>query len=311
MKYKDWSNFAVHCSGIEEILSRPKFCTDLTKSQKETYDKLVSMAALEELDDKGIERLLKLTTKKERYNNPELSQTCIKYLLKRYAWEKYNKKSAALSSGYSTVNKGNQLEDEGAELLSKHHKVKYIKPNSSCQNEYILGRCDLHTENKKVIVDIKTSWSIYSFLPNQVVKLDKRYWLQMQGYLDIYNADYGKVCYVLLNTPPHLVERERAKYTEKYVFGEITKERYEEEIEKFDLSFSYDKIPLKRRIIEFEVKRCPEIFPIIYKRVEKCREWMNEFERLHLSSKKILTLAEHYVGEPKEDNIEFDSTESC
>jgi hypothetical protein len=309
MKYKDWSNFVVPVTGINSILSRPTGARDLTKQEKRAYDKFLSKPELDEDETLKLERMNK---KIDRFKDPELSQSAIKYLLKRYSWEKYHSRIAAIGMTSSYAAKGNAMESEGIKLLSNFDQVEYKKSSQLAKNDYMIGQCDVFCTNTNKIVDVKTSWSINSFLPGLYSHLDRKYWYQMQGYLELYNCEYGEVCFVLMNTPIHLVERERAKYTEKYVFGEIPRERYDEEMEKLDLAFSYNKIPTKRRIIRFEIKRCPEVIPLIYKRVEKCREWLNAFERIHLHTKKIITLPEYYAAtttESKDDNFDPDSAD--
>ena len=306
MKYKDWSDFVVHCSGIHEIMSKPPKARDLTPKNRDDYNKLILKDELTDAEKKRLDFYVK---KIEYFNDPDLSKTAIKHLMKRYAWDRYNNKIAATGTSRSPVAKGNQLEDEAIEMLSVFDKAKYKKITESRRNEYLLGCCDIFCSEQNKIIDVKTVWNINTFLPHLTDPLDKKYWYQMQGYLEVYNVPYGEVCYVLLNTPPHLIERERAKYTEKYVFGEIDRERYDEEMEKLDMAFSYDKIPAKRRIIRFVVDRYPEIMPVIYRRVERCRDWLNEFERKHVLTKKIITLPEIYAKQ-QEDNPEPDPTDT-
>ena len=126
--------------------------------------------------------------------------------------------------------------------------------------------------------------------------------------MELYDVDYGEICFCLLNTPFDLVERERVKTLTKYVLGEIEREKFEEEMENLEISYNCDKIPLKRRVIRYRIDRCREIVPRIYSRVEKCREWLNDFERTHVLNKKIITLSEEYVH-AKESNPESDTAD--
>jgi hypothetical protein len=308
MKYKDWSNFLVPCTGIASILSRPPSARDLTKQERKAYDKFM---AKETLDVDETLKVEQMNAKIARFNNPELSKAAIAYILKRYSWEKYNARIAAVGLTSSSAAKGNAMESEGIKLLSEFDGIEYKKSDELIKNDYLLGRCDVFCATSNKIVDVKTSWSINSFLPCLFSKLDRKYWYQIQGYMELHDCPSAEVCFVLMNTPIHLVERERAKYTEKYVFGEITRERYDEEMEKLDLAFSYNKIPIKRRIIRYQIERYPDIMPKIYQRVERCREWLNAFERLHLHTKKIITLPEYYATttESKEDNFDADSAD--
>jgi hypothetical protein len=305
MKYKDWSDFIVHCAGIHEIMSKPKNLKPMTEKQLAAMEKL---QAIESPTDKERASLDVLLAKQARWNDPELSAGAMKYLLRRYAWEKYHKKVAATGFAHSAVVKGNELEALAIKAVSELDGIDYAKCMVGRKNDYLQGRCDVHHPESGKIIDVKTVWSVNTFLPTLTHKLEQKYLYQMQGYMELYDVEEAHVCYVLLNTPPYLVDREAARYTERYVFGEITRERYEEEMERLDLSFNYDKIPQRRRVIRHIVKRDPGILQRIYSRVNRCREWLNDFERIHMNNKPILNLPDY--DDPKEDNIDADSADS-
>jgi len=131
--------------------------------------------------------------------------------------------------------------------------------------------------------------------------------MQMQAYLELYNLEFGEVCWVLLNTPPFLLERERTKFTEKYMTGEIDAEKFEENMERLDLNYDYSIIPNKRKIITFTVTRERGFMEKVYQKVKKCREYMAEFDKIHSDNKKIITLSEKYAANFQEDNPESDT----
>lgn len=137
-----------------------------------------------------------------------------------------------------------------------------------------------------------------------ITTLSVKYWMQMQAYLELYDLEVGEVCWVLLNTPPFLIERERTKFTEKYMTGEIEAEKFEEHMERLDLNYDYNIIPRKRKIITFVVNRERSFMEKVSKKVEKCREWMAEFDKIHSDNKKIITLSDKYASNIEEDNTE-------
>lgn len=304
MKYSDWSRFVVSASSISQIMSRPKGCTDLTNPQKETFARLQIKEDRTEKEQKTFEVL---TAKKERFNNPPLSETAKKYLLTRYSWEKYNLGTLPVNEKSSCLIKGNDLEGDAIKMLSKRDRTKYVKGEDFIYNDYIFGRCDIFSHERKKVVDIKVSWGIHSYLPNHITELSKKYWMQMQAYLELYNLEVGEVCWVLLNTPPFLLDREKTKFTEKYMTGEIDAEKFEEHMERLDLNYDYSKIPNSRKIITFVVHRDRSFMNKVYQKVELCRVWMAEFDKIHSDNKKIITLAEKYVDSSQEDNTEPDA----
>lgn len=303
MEHTDWSKLLISASNISCIMSRPRNCTDLTASQKEKFSTIQSKGELNENEKKTFDIL---TAKRQRFNDPPLSAAAKKYLITRYSWEKYNRGTLPVHEKSSCLIKGNELEADAIKMLSKRDRVKYIAGAEFISNEYVFGRCDIYSPERKKVIDIKVSWGIHSYLPNHIATLSTKYWMQMQAYLELYNLDVGEVCWVLLNTPPFLIERERTKFTEKYMTGEIDAEKYEENMERLDLNYDYSKIPRKRKIITFVVNREPNFMEQVSKKVEKCREWMAEFDKIHSDNKKIITLSDKYATSLQEDNPEPD-----
>lgn len=308
MKYKDWNNFMVSCSRIKDIMSKPKGCSDLTKQQTESYNKLKNTP---DLSDAQKKTLSVLNAKIERFNDPELSSSAIKYLLSRYSWEKYNKGTLPSEQKSSYKIKGNELEKDAIDFISKNDGVGYIRQSEFINNGYIYGRADVLSPDKTMVIDIKVSWSIHSFLPNNVIKLSEKYWWQCQGYMEIYGCSKAQVRFVLLNTPPTLVERERIKYTEKYMLGEIDSENFEESIERLDLCYDYTKIPDKRKVIVFEMNKEPDVIEFIKKKVIRCREWMKWYDKVHTKNEKILISHKDYAIFSKENNTEYNTADPC
>lgn len=285
-------------------MARPKGCTDLTTSQKERFLLLQAKEELTDSEKKTIETLL---AKKERFNNPALSSVAKKYLITRYSWEKYNRGTLPASEQRSCLVKGNELEMDAIKVLSKRDRVKYTQGLEFISNDYIFGKCDIYSPERNKVIDIKVSWGIHTYLPNHISELSTKYWMQMQAYLELYNLEVGEVCWVLLNTPPFLIEREKAKFTEKYMTGEIDAEKFEEHMDRLDLNYDYTKIPRKRKVITFVVNRERSFMEQVYKKVQKCREWMAEFDKIHSDNKKIITLSDKYAATFQEDNTEPDT----
>jgi len=308
MKFKNWSDFRAHCSEIQVLMTYPKYVTDLTTKQAEAYTKLIKKQDLSEKERASLEHYRK---KRELFLNPPLSESAKKYLITRYSKEKYDKRRAISGIQLPRLAKGTALEDEAMKMLSQLHNIQYCRPAEVIQNDYLRGKCDILCEEMKKIVEMKIVWSADSFFPYLYTGLPTKTWFQAQGYLDLYGMDYAQVCYVLVNTPQHLIDQEMANTFRRYTYGEIDREQYDERMDKIAGFYNYDNIPLKRRVITFEVRRSPEIVPIIKRKVDLAREWLDEFEHIHMLSKNILTLSEKYIAAQKEVDIELDTPDSC
>jgi hypothetical protein len=306
MKYKNWDNFKVHVTGISKIMARPKGCNDLT--QRDTR-RQTTILAKEEKTEEELAFIEFMKLKREKFLHPPLSETAKSYLIERYSSEKYNiRRASAGGKQKPTITKGVALENEGIELVSFVDKIKYQQPEYPMSNDYMIGECDILCYENKKIVDVKTSWNAANFMENRRDnRLSFYQWCQVQGYLELYDLDFGQVCYVLVNTPPHLVDQEKANLFRRYTFGEINRDKYDEEVAKYDSIYDYRKIPVGKRIIRFDVARFKEFIPFLYEKIGKCREWLNGFERTFLSNKNILTLPEDYIN--VRTGAEEDSTE--
>lgn len=308
MKYKKWDNFKVHCSSISKIITPPRNSNGLNKKEERSFKKLTKQ---EVLTDDDVEILNSLNAKIDKGNNPPLSETTKKFLVNRYSVERFNIRTASLFiGGKATQQKGFALESDGLQLLSDIDGVNYICPKDLISNDYILGICDALTPQKDKIIEIKTSWNATTFMTNRVSnKLSFENWCQMQGYLEIHDINIGQVCYVLVNTPTHLITQEYANLFKRYTFGEITREKYDEDLEKYETIFDYNKIPMKKRVIRFDVQRDRDFMKKVYKRINLCREYLAQFERDFMLNKNILTLSEHYKNaksaEGEESNTEY------
>jgi hypothetical protein len=292
-------------------MARPLGCNDLTKKD---LKKQATILAKDEKTDDDIVDLEFFRQKRDKFLHPPLSETAKAYLIERYSSEKYNiRRASAGGLLKGTITKGIALEKEGVDLISFLDKIKYQKPDAPVSNDYLIGECDIFCDDSTKLVEVKTSWNAGNFMKNRRVnKLTFQQWCQIQGYMELYDIDFGQVCHVLVNTPPHLIDQEKTNLFKRYTFGELTRDEYEDNLEKYDSIFDYSKIPISKRVIRFDVPRFKEFMPLVYDKIDKCRVWLNEFERAFLSNKIIVTSPEDYINavNPEEDNTEHNPPES-
>lgn len=309
MKYKKHDDFKVFATGISKIITRPKSVKKLSSAEITKKGKILSLDIKEEKDILALEAI---RLKEYNYNyNHQLSESAKDYLISLYGKEKYGFKRASLGGVQtSTTLKGLALEQEGVDMVSKLDKIKYFKPSESISNDFIIGLPDAISMSRDKIVDIKTSWDFSSFGKNRKNnKLEYRHFAQMQAYLELYNIEYGQVCYVLCNTPQHLIDREKMLLMTKFSLGEITREKYEDKAEQYNFMFNYNRVPLSKRVIRFDVKRDRSFIDFVNRKVIMCREYLNEYEKLFMSNKIIVSSYQDYINATEEDYIEHNTTE--
>ncbi len=318
----DFSTALMHCSVIGHFM-----CEGQTKSPKRLYEEAVAardkwQAKYDALDErrqnmKGGQGILgKISTWNDKIAELEpskdddpLPQTAKSYLKKYYAYLKYGKWSVSLDKGNKYTNKGKLAEEDSITLLSRLDKIFLVKNEDRLENEFLTGIPDIIVRDGELkviyIYDAKTSWDVETFFDNLDNDLNPLYWWQIQGYFALTGCDRGEVSYCLVNTPESLLEGE--KYALLRRFDVVTEEAPEFKAAYQDLlnNATFDDIPIERRRLKFIVERDEEAIQKIYKRIEKCREYLTHLQDLHekgvFSAKTVKLVAD------TEENAIFDA----
>ena len=104
------------------------------------------------------------------------------------------------------MQKGIDCEQASIDLLNTaefRFSKPYIKNTERKSNDWITGECDIYDPESRLIRDIKTSWSMYTF-PLFDTECKDYEW-QMRGYMWLWDCDTASVDYCLVDTPEHLI----------------------------------------------------------------------------------------------------------
>ena len=227
----------------------------------------------------------------EKHKDDEiLSEGCKTYLKEVYAWQKYGKKPYFQARGNKFTEKGILAEDQSLDILSKLDGYLYVKNDLRLSNEYITGEIDTFQGesiiNAEKIIDVKSSWDIKTFFANLGEELDTRYWWQMQGYLALTGCEVGEINYILPSMPETLFNGERDRLLRSMEVVTEEDEAFKFKLQDLIRSCYFEDMPLQDRRIKFVVERDDESIAKIYKKVEKCREYLEEIENMHLGVTK-------------------------
>lgn len=307
MAKQDFSQFKTWCSEIHSLLITPRGIKP-KQSEYKKYERIANDT--EEKTEEDLIYLRQFDEKMARLNDAPLGKTTISALVRQYGKIIYNKKIAAKGDAMSFLKKGTDMEAEGVELLSKIDKQEYRLITENIENEYLLGRCDIYCPGKDKIIDTKLSWNTNAFLKSRTTPLDPKYWYQMQGYMELYNVNQAEVVFLLLNTPPELIEREKVKLLNRFMIGEIDREKYELDVENLESAFTYSSLPIKKRYVRYTLKREPQIFEKVYKKVEKARIWLQEFHN-DMRKNVFAVSSDKYLKEPEKSNPESNTADPC
>lgn len=205
-----------------------------------------------------------------------LSETTKTYLEEVYLYEKYGRKKD-FSNKY--IQKGNLSEDDSVTLYSRVTKQLFFKNEDHISNEWIIGTPDLYVGDELTkadeIIDLKTSWDIFTFYKSKREGINKDYYWQLQGYMYLTNAKHSKLAYCLVNTPETIINDEKRKFMWKANFideNAITDEVFAE-IERCSL---YDDIPMEDRVHIINIDYNQEDIDRLKLRIVQCREYIKE-----------------------------------
>lgn len=206
-----------------------------------------------------------------------LSETAKTHLIDVYVSNKYGR-NTDIQNKY--IQKGLLVEEDSITLYSRVTKTFYKKNESHLSNEFIKGTPDLYT-GKSIseadhIIDIKSSYDIFTFFRNYNNDLNNLYYWQIQGYMDLTGAKSASVAYCLVDTPDVIINDEKRKLMWKMGVATSDNEDFKQACDELDRLLTYQDIPLNERLIEFHVERDQEAINKMHSRVEKARIYLNE-----------------------------------
>lgn len=221
-------------------------------------------------------KLLTEPKDKKDKENGELSKTAKTHLIEVYANKKYGF-SKDIDNKYT--DKGNNVEQEGIDMLSLTIKKPLEKNLETFNNDFFIGTPDIIYDG--IVYDIKSSWDWLTFLSNLQDKLNFDYEAQVNGYMDLSGLNKAYVVYCLIDTPEHLIES--AKYALLRKMNVATEESPEFVVEwiKRRKNMFFSNHPLEERILIFRVNRDEELIQKAKDKVIKARIFLEEFKEKH------------------------------
>jgi hypothetical protein len=210
-----------------------------------------------------------------------LSKTAQKHLLDVYIAEKYGRKKDIQTK---QMKKGIEVEQDSIDLLSMYLKMPFSKNDQRFTNDYITGFPDIIDNDR--IIDIKSSYDLWTFIGNIPDKLDSLYHWQMQSYMWLTGAKSAVIAYCLVNTPESIIEQEKYYLLKKMDVATEENPEYVKESMKIEFNMSFDDIAIDERVLMFNVGRNEDDILRIQQKVEKAREFLREIEQTHLNFNK-------------------------
>lgn len=208
-----------------------------------------------------------------------LSESAKTHMIDVYVSNKYGRQTD-ISNKY--VQKGLMVEEDSITLYSRVKKIFHKKNEENLSNYYIKGTPDLydgpsiHTATH--IIDIKSSFDIFTFFRNHTKDLSSDYYWQVHGYMALTGAEKATVAFCLVDTPEVIINDEKRRLMWKMGVATDENEDFAEACAELDRLLKYGDIPMKDRVMEFTVERNQDDIDLMYKRVLKARLYLNALE---------------------------------
>jgi hypothetical protein len=207
----------------------------------------------------------------------ELSKTAKSYLHEVYINEFWGREQDITTK---EMDKGNLCEQAALDLLGFLDGKLYVKNTEPKENEWIKGHADVVNGH---IVDVKCSWSPWSFIPKLTEPIDKGYFYQLMGYMWLWDMDQAQLSYCLINTPEFILQNERRKLLYSMNVATDLSPEYLKEVAKLERNHIFDDIPPEQRVISYKIDRDDEIIDQIPEKVKKAREYLSYLHKKHLN----------------------------
>lgn len=181
------------------------------------------------------------------------------------------------------IKKGNAVEEDAITLYSRVKKQMFKKNEEHLKNDFIMGTPDIWygetIQTASHIPDIKASWDCYTFYRTFTKELSRLYFWQDIGYQWLSGARKGSIAYCLVNTPQPLIDAEIKRMWYKIGQPSEDSQIYNEMVKEITEAMTYDDIPFKKRLLEYDVEWSDE-YPIkIQKYVLAGRKYLAEIHK--------------------------------
>lgn len=202
-----------------------------------------------------------------RSKKDPLSETAKGYLHEIYVKEKYGREKIEMLMNKYT-RKGVMVETDSISLFEKLEGKTFFKNQKTISNKYVCGTPDIITSEE--IIDIKSSWDLFTFLAVTEKKaLDDYYW-QLVAYMWLTDTTKARLVYVLSNTPETMISDEL--YRLSFYIDE-------EQAEKYRINYEFDDILDKDRVKVYLVRMDKDLIPTIEKKIALARTYLNSLSQ--------------------------------
>ena len=203
-----------------------------------------------------------------------MSATAKTHLKQVFIQEKYGRSKDIQTRA---MTKGLECEDDSILMLSKYNGELYQKNEERFSNDYITGLPDIITTD--TIIDVKTCQDIWTFHDKVGEPLPDLYYAQIQAYLWLTGRTRGQIAYCLADATPQMVMDEQLYAFKKGQYVTELSPEYLEKCDQIEKAMIYQDIPLSEKIWVVNVELDQEFIEKIPQKVQKAREFLEEYDK--------------------------------
>lgn len=201
-----------------------------------------------------------------------LGETCKAHLMECYVERVYGRKKEILNK---YIEKGIQCEEDSLTLYSRVTKTFYKKNKQVYENDYLIGTPDIITEDG--VIEIKTSWDIFTFHSVIRKSINKDYFWQVQAYMELTERNSAKLVYCLVDATPEMVQDAKKKLSwQMRVIDEHVDQAYIDACAEIDKSMTFGDIPIEERYLAITIERDDDLIEKAHERMDVCRAFLNQ-----------------------------------
>lgn len=211
----------------------------------------------------GLKMLMTQPRSKSDRENGVLSETTKSYLQELWIKEVFGREKVVSTPA---MKKGTSVETDSLELLKEVSGEAYFKNQRTIENDYLVGTPDVIDKSGNLVIDIKSSWDIWTFTKVEQSQALKDYDWQLTGYGWLTGMKNLSLVYALVNTPEFIIKDQLYKMSFSCP--------PETDMEQFRVNFIFDDIPAKMKIKRFNSPMVDEKIEMIKSQVERSRGYM-------------------------------------
>lgn len=197
-----------------------------------------------------------------RLKSETLSETTKNYLDEIFIKEVFHReKTDMIANKY--VRKGVMCEPDSFKLVEDVTKEVYFKNQATLENDFVVGTPDIQAPEK--IIDIKTSWDLFTFFKVDRDQAESDYYYQLLGYMMLTGKKKADLIYCLVDTPEELINDELHR---------LNFYMNEDEAKSYRINYVYGDIPAEAKIKRFEFDYDEEVAEKLKERIVLAREYL-------------------------------------